>query len=82
MRHVERKEIRFLLNAANDDYRLTKIGLRMTCRMGQGHEHLAAPPLLFPNVILDDHVAAGEAMFIPQPLKYLLGCVALLAVPA
>jgi hypothetical protein len=38
--------------------------------------------LLFANVILDDGVAAGEPVLVPQPIKNPLGRVTLLAVLA
>ncbi|BAQ71558.1 hypothetical protein NHU_04445 (plasmid) [Rhodovulum sulfidophilum] len=51
----------------------------MAGRMGQRNEYLAAAPFTLPHVILHDRVAAGEAVLIAEPLKYLLRRVPLLA---
>src|SRR5690606_12456141 len=48
-------------------------------RMGQRHEHLSAAPLALPHVVLDDRIAAGEAMLIAKPLEYPLRRVPLLS---
>ena len=56
-----------------------KIRLRVARQMDQRHEHLPAPSLALTHVILDDRIAAGETMLGPEPLKYPLGRVALLA---
>ena len=50
------------------------------CRM-QRHEHLPATPLMLTHVILDDRIAAGKAVFVPQSFKHLFGRVTLFAVP-
>ena len=71
--------MRLLLDAADDDHRLAEIGLGMTRRMRQRHEHLPAAPFALAHVILDDRVAAGEPVLVPQPLEHPLGRVALLA---
>ncbi|KEO52385.1 hypothetical protein DT23_18705 [Thioclava indica] len=71
--------MRLLLDAINDDHRLAEVGLGMPRRMGQRHEHLATTPVMLANVILHDRVAAGEAVFLPQPFEHTLGGVPLLA---
>src|SRR5690606_33433936 len=43
------------------------------------HEHLSAAPLALPHVVLDDRIAAGEAMLIAKPLEYPLRRVLLLS---
>ena len=82
VRQVEGEEVRLLFNAADHHHGLAKVSLRMTRRMAQRHEHLATPALLFAHVILDDPIAAREAMLVAEPLKDPLGRMALLAVPS
>ena len=82
VRQVEGEEMGLLFNAADHHHGLTEIGLSMAGRMAQRHEHLPPTPLLFAHVILDDRIAAGEAVLISQPLKDPLGRMPLLAVPS
>src|SRR6056297_687244 len=79
VRQIKGKEVCFLLDAADYNKRFTKIGLCMTRRMAQRHEHLLAGPLPVSNVILDDGVAAIKTALVPQPLENTLCSVALLA---
>ncbi len=79
MWQVEGEEMRLLLDTINDDHRFAKVGLGMPGRMGQRHEHLATAPIMLTNVILHDRVAAGEAVFVPEPLEHPLGGVPLFA---
>ena len=65
MRQVHDEEMGLLLDPADDSDGFAEIGLRMSRWVGQRHEHLLATPLTFPNVILDDRVAAGEVMLCP-----------------
>jgi hypothetical protein len=67
-----------LPHAAYHPHRFAEIYLRMARRVRQGHESLASPSPLNPNVILDDRVAAGKAMLIAKSLEYPLGRVSLL----
>jgi hypothetical protein len=80
VRQVHDKEMRLLLDTADDDHRLAEIGLGMTRWMRQRHEHLAPAPLALAHVILHDRVAAGEAMLGLEPLEHPLRRVPLLAV--
>ena len=82
LRQVEGEEMRLLLDAPDADHRLAEVGLRMSRRVCQRHEHLAASPFLLAQVILDDRVATGEPMLITQPFENPFGRMALLAVPA
>ena len=52
----------------------------MSRRVRQRHEHLAPAAFALPHVVLDDRVAAGEAVLVAQPLEHPLGRVPLLAV--
>src|SRR6056297_1047860 len=79
VRQIKGKEVCFLLDAADYNKHFTKIGLCMTGRMAQRHEHLLAGPLPVSNVILDDGVAAIKTALVPQPLENTLCSVALLA---
>ena len=67
VRQIHDEKIRLLLDTADDDNRFAKICLRMARRMGQRHEHLPGPPLMLTHVILDDRIAAGEAMLSLKP---------------
>jgi hypothetical protein len=73
------KKCAFCSTPADNHYGLAKIRLRISRRMGQWHEHLLAPPITLAHVILDDRVAAGEAMLGPKTFEYPLGRVMLLA---
>ena len=79
VRQVHDEEMRLLLDAADEDRGFAKVGLGMTRRMRQRHEHLAAAPFALPHVILHDRVAAGEPVLVAQPLEHSLCCVPLLA---
>ncbi|CUH39342.1 hypothetical protein JSE7799_02066 [Jannaschia seosinensis] len=78
-RQVHDEEMRLLLDAVDDDHRLAKVGLGMTGRMRQRHEHLSAAPLALPHVVLHDRIAAGETMLIAEPFEQPLRRVPLLA---
>ena len=80
VRQIHDEEMRLLLDTADDDHGLAEVSLRMSRRMRQRHEHLAAPPIALPHVILHDRVAAGEPVFIAKPLEHPLRRVALFAV--
>ena len=82
MRQIERKEVRFLLDPADHHPRFAKISLGVARRVVQRDKHLPMAALMFTHVILDDGVAAGEPMLVPQPIKNPLGRVTLLAVLA
>ncbi|CUH39810.1 hypothetical protein JSE7799_02538 [Jannaschia seosinensis] len=79
VRQVHDEEMRLLLDAVDDDHRLAKVGLGMTGRMRQRHEHLSAAPLALPHVVLHDRIAAGETMLIAEPFEQPLRRVPLLA---
>jgi len=79
VRQVHDEEMRLLLDTANDDNRLAEIGLGMAGPMDQRHEHLATAPFALPHVVLHDRVAAGEPVFIAEPVEHPLRCVPLLA---
>jgi hypothetical protein len=57
------------LDPGDDDLGLAEVHLRVAGIVGQGHEDLAAaqPPLS--DVVLDDGIAALEAMLVPEPLE-------------
>ena len=78
MRQVHAEEMDLLPHAADHRHRFAEIHLRVTGRVRQGHEGLAPPRPLDPDVILDDRVAAGKAMLVTKPLEYPLGRVTLL----
>ena len=82
MRQVEREEVRFLLDPADHHQRFAEISLGVARRVVQRDKHLPPPALLIAHVILDDGVAAGEPVLVPQPVKNPLGRVTLLAVLA
>ena len=82
MRQIEREEVRFLLDPADHNQRFAKISLGVARCVVQRDKHLPPPALLIAHVILDDRVAAGEPVLVPQPVKNPLGRVTLLAGPA
>ena len=82
VREIKGKEMGLLFDPTDDDHRLAEVGLRMTRRMDQRHEHLPPPPFALAHVILHDGVAAREAMFCPKTLEHPFGRVALFTVPA
>ncbi len=51
----------------------------MARRLRQRHEHLPVTAFIAPHVVLDDRVAAGEAVLLLQAFEYPLGRVPLLA---
>ena len=79
MRQIKGKEMRLLLDPADNDQRFAKIRLAMTRRMAQGYKHLLTATLLAAHIVFDDGVAAVEPTFITEPLKNALGRMALLA---
>lgn len=79
VRQVQDEEVRLLLDPADDDDGFAEVRLRMPGWMRQRHEHLPPAELPLAHVILDDRVAAGEAVLVAQPLIHPLRCVALLA---
>lgn len=79
VRQIEHEEVRLLLDTADLHQRFPEIGLGITCRVGQRHEHLPATLLTFPDVILDNRIAAGEPMLLAQAIEHPLGRMALLA---
>jgi len=81
VRQIERKEVRLLFDPTDGHQCFAKIGLRMTRCMRKQHEHLPATPLMLTHVILDDRIAAGKTVFVPQPFEYPFGCMTLFAVP-
>src|SRR4029453_16501572 len=80
MRQVEREEVGFLLDPADHHQGFAKISLGVAGCVVQRDKHLPPPALLLAHVILDDGVAAGEPVLVPQPIKNPLGGVTLLAV--
>lgn len=75
----QHEEVGLLLNASDPDQGLAEVGLCLARRMRQRHEHLLAPPFTFPDVVLDDRIAAGEAAFLAKPVEHPLGRMPLLA---
>ena len=56
-----------------------EIRLRVPRRVGERHEHLSTPPPPIPDIVLDDRVAASEAMLFAPPIKHPPGGMVLLA---
>ncbi len=54
-------------------HRFTEVGLRVSRRMLQRHEHLALAQLPEPHVVLHNRVAARVAVLIAQPFENPLG---------
>src|SRR3546814_14856041 len=77
VRQVHGKEVRLALDPGDHHQGLAEIHLRMAGIVGQRHEDLAAaqPPLA--HVVLDDGIAALEAMLVAQPLVDPFGSVPL-----
>ena len=71
--------MRFALLAADDNDRFAEIGLCVAGRMSQRHEHLLSAALPFTDVVLDDRVAAGEAVLVAQAVEDALRRVTLLS---
>jgi hypothetical protein len=78
VRQVEAEEVDLAPLAADHRDRLAEVGLRLTGRMGQRHEHLAGAGAPLADVVLDDRIAAGEAVLGPQPIVDPLGRMPLL----
>jgi hypothetical protein len=57
---------------------LAEVGLRVSRRMRERHEHLALAQLPEPHVVLYDRIAARVPVLVGQPLRDPLGGVALL----
>ncbi len=57
------------LDPGDDHQGLAEVHLRMTGIVGQGHENLAAPKPPLTHVVLDDRIAALEAMLVAKPLE-------------
>ena len=70
VRQIEREEVGLLLHPADLHQRFPEIGLRISRRVRQRHEHLPAALLALPDVILDDRIAAGETMLGAQAVEY------------
>ena len=79
VRQIQRKEMRLLLNSADHNQGLAKIGLGMAGGMGQRDKHLATASSMFPDIVLDRRLTAAKLVLIPQALKNALGGVALFA---
>ena len=79
MRQIQNEEAGLLLDAADHHSRLAEVGLRVSGRMRQRHEHLLPTLIPLAHVILDDRVAAGEPAFVAQAVEHPLGGMALLA---
>ncbi len=79
VRQVHGKEMGLTLDPGDDYLGLAEVHLRVAGIVGQGHEDLAAakPPLS--DVVLDDGIAALEAMLVPEPLEDPSGRVPLFA---
>ena len=75
---VQDEEVYLLLHTAYDGPRLTEVALCVSGRMDQRHEHLTSPATVLSDVVLEYGVPTVEAVLVPQPLVYALGCVALL----
>jgi hypothetical protein len=69
MRQVEREKVGFLLDPANHHQGFAKISLGVARCVVQRDKHLPPAALLLAHVILDDGVAAGEPVLVPQPIK-------------
>ena len=79
VRQIEREEVGFLQDPADLHQSFPEIGLRISRRVRQWHEHFPAALLALADVILDDRIAAGETMLGAQTVKYPLRRMALLA---
>lgn len=79
MRQVLDKEMCLLLDVTDHHHGLAEVGLGVSGRMGQRHEHIPPPTLPLPDVVLHNRVAASEPIFVAKPLEHPLGRVPLLA---
>ena len=70
VRQVEREEVGPLLDPADDRNGFAEIRLGVARGVVQRHEHLLPAPLMIAHVVLDDGVAALEALAL-QPLPNL-----------
>jgi hypothetical protein len=78
VRQVHDEEVRLLLDPADDHDGFAEVRLRMPGRMRQRHEHLPPAAFALPHIVLDDRVAASEAMLIAKPVENPLGRVPLI----
>src|ERR1700730_5924705 len=78
LRQVEAEDMQLHAHAADDADAFAEVDLRMARRMGERHENLARSGVGVPNVILHDRIAAGVAVFDPQPFENPLGRMPLL----
>jgi hypothetical protein len=78
VRQVEAEEMDLLPDTPDHRHRLAEVRLGMAGRMGERHEHLLGAGLPLAQVVLDDRVAAREAVLDPQALVDPLGRVPLL----
>jgi hypothetical protein len=73
MRQIHALEVRLLLDAADHYQRFAEIGLCISRRMGERHEHFLVPQARLAHVILHHRVAAAESVLsfqpIPNPLR-------------
>ena len=69
VRQVKSEEVDLALDAPDDADGFTKICLSMSWRMHQRYEHLLRPLPPTRNIVLHDREAAGEAVFVPNPLE-------------
>ena len=64
MRQVHRKEVDLALNTVNHPNGFTEVGLGVSWRMRQRHEHLLRPLAPARNVVLHNGDLAGKAMLV------------------
>jgi hypothetical protein len=69
LRQVETKHMQLHAHAADDTDAFAEIDLRVAGRMDERDEDLARSGAGGPHVILHHRVAAGVAMFDPQPFE-------------
>jgi hypothetical protein len=69
VRQIECEVVDLLLDAANDGQCFAEVGLCMTRRMHQRHEHLSRALLATGHVVLHDGDATGKPMLVAQPLE-------------
>ncbi len=79
VRQVHGKEMDLALDPGDDRQSLAEVHLGMAGVVGQGDKDLTAPASVFPDVILDNCVAALEAMLVAEPFEDPFGRVPLLA---
>ena len=71
--------MRLPFDATDHHHRLAEVGLGVTGRVLERHEHLPVTPTVLPHVVLDDRVSAREPMLVTEPFEDPFGRVALLA---